>query len=230
MRFLLLFFPLVLVSQKAFNFDYTLVYKTTYFKEDTTTVNRIFLVNSKDNSYYALLTKNDSLRYNLILHQRDSLHAEVQINKDLFLNGEAINMDCKTIVPFRNPYKNQIKYYDFIKLNDTVLDAKVLKTYVLKSNLNERKIKRKKIGYNSYLIDSTIKDFKPNFDHETAYEEWKTDYVFPNGVFVSKIFYDSEANKRVEQNLIEFKPVHRFITIIEDCNTNYNIKVSNYKP
>lgn len=225
MRFILFFFPLFLFSQRSFDFDYSLVYETTYFKEDTTSVNKIFLVNSKDNSYYALLTKADSLSYNLILHQRDSLHAEVQINKDLFLNDMAINMDCKAIVPFRNPYKYQIKNYDFIKLNDTVLNAKVLKTYVLKSNLNERKIKRKKIGYNSYLIDSTIKDFKPNFEHETAYEEWKTEQLFHNGVFVSKIFYDSEGNKRVVQNLIEFKPVNRFINIIEDCNSKLNIDI-----
>ncbi|GAB5565135.1 MAG: hypothetical protein Wins2KO_21980 [Winogradskyella sp.] len=227
MRYILLFFPLVLFSQSSYNFDTKLEYESRYFKEDTISKKRTFLINSTDNSYYALVIKRDSLYSDIVLHDRDSIHAEVILKKEILEQNIDINIDCKFVARFGNPYKFQDKKYEYKQQMDTTINSKIYQSYILKSNLSEKKVKRKKIGYNTYILDSSLESFLPLFEHETAYQEWKLERNFSNGVFVLMKYYDFEGNLKIEQRLLDKSNIDKTINIVGDCKPLTNIKITN---
>ncbi|MFC0603445.1 hypothetical protein [Winogradskyella pulchriflava] len=217
--------PIFIHAQKTYNFDYLLDYEQTHFRADTIKQNRIFLTNSKDNSYYAVISELDSLHYELMLHDRNKLHSKVKVKKAEFLNNEDINIDCNQVLAYENRYKFQVKNYEFISLKDTLFNRKYCKVYKLKSTLKKKKIIRKKIGSHIYIIDSSTSFHLPFLEHDTEYEEWLKERSLPNGIFLKKILLNYKDEISTIQELKELKKVEININILGNCD-HVKIKVT----
>ena len=143
-RFFIFILPLFSYTQKSYELDYSLAYEANFFRADTISKDRLFLTKYNDNSYYALITKSDSLNYRIIFHDRDSIHADVTMSNEVFNSDVDINIDCKNVSPYKNTNQHLVKNYEYIRLNDTVFNSRIAYVYKLQSNLSKKKIKRKK--------------------------------------------------------------------------------------
>ena len=188
-----IFFALVMTiraySQKIYEFDYFLYYDQTVLvntKEssvdgsNTKYIERekIQLINSRDNSYYATLVEKDSLNYNLQLRDYRGLSFELYLNKKNFQRAEIIKVPCKFISQTQKPLKYQIKNYKFKRGIDTIVNNTNLLTYELISK-SAKRARRKKLGTIKYVIDTMHTEFSPQLIFQPAMQFGKKDIHFP---------------------------------------------------
>lgn len=215
-------------SQKQYEFDYLIEYKMTIYKDsikiknrkfrkEDKTIKKYYLTNSKKNNYNAVITEQDSLYYKMIFKDENGIYANVIILKSDLNKAEFINIDCKSIFRYQNPYKYQIKNYDFFKLNDTVIGAKNFSMFKLES-IKPRRVKRKKLGIKFYIIDKETSFHLPILDFSTAYEEWKKERSLPNGIFKQKYFIDYYGKLSSKEKLINYWKTDKKIVINNDCD------------
>ncbi|PNW26403.1 hypothetical protein [Formosa algae] len=199
-----LLFSIHCFSQKQYEFDYLIEYEQTLYKdsikiknqpfrEKDKTTKKYYLTNSKNNNYRAVITELDSLYYKMIFKDENGIYSNVTFLKSDLNTAEFINIDCKYVTRYKNPFKHQTKNYDFFKLTDTVINGKTFSKYKLES-IKPRKVKRKKLGTKFYIIDKETSFHLPVLDFSTAYEEWKTEGNLANGIFIEKYFIDYYGN------------------------------------
>jgi hypothetical protein len=224
-----LFVSTICFSQKQYEFDYIIEYELISYKDpikipnhkfrkETETSKKYYLTNSNKNNYIAIITDLDSLNYQMVLRDQDGIYANVKVLKSELFKAEVINIDCNNIIPYINRFKYQTKNYDFFRLKDTVLNTKTYSLYKLASIRNTKRIRRKKIGTEFYIIDKETSFHLPILSFGTAYEEWKTDGNLPNGIFFQKFFIDYNGNLDAKEKLINYWKTDKKIVINDDCD------------
>lgn len=229
----LLFIGLLLLStycfsQKQYDFDYLIEYQMTFYKdsikfndqpfiEEDEIVEKYYLTNSSNNSYVGIITELDSLYYKMIFKDENGLFSEVNFLKSDLNSAEFINIDCEYVSRYSNPYKLQIKNYDFFRLEDTIIDGKSLSKFKLES-IKPRKIKRKKLGTKFYLIDKETSFHLPVFEFSTAYEKWKATASLPNGILVETYFIDFYGHLSSKQKLMRYVKINKKLIFDEVCD------------
>lgn len=214
---LFIFAVTICSAQKQYKFDYLVTYERTYFLQDSITKQIIYLTNSKDNSYYAELTNKDSLDYRMIFRQQDKVYADVLVPKSQLVTAESIQLECESVFPAKNVYKNATKRYEYVLLPDTLIDQKKYAAYKLKCQLNLKKRIRRGIGTNLYIIDKSTGFHLPILSHPTAYEEWKLNKNIPNGLFMEKKFITPLGEEFSSEKLISYKKIDKKIIIPKTC-------------
>lgn len=97
-------------SQKKYTFDNSLNFKVASFKDSVTFDDKVYLINSKDNSYIATVTKLDKL-YSLIdfIDHTNGVHFKIKLLKSDFIAVTNINLDCSMVHQYENPFKYKIR-------------------------------------------------------------------------------------------------------------------------
>jgi hypothetical protein len=177
-----------LYSQQVYKFDCEVRYQ---YQSKLKNLNdsRIYLINSKDNSYYAIKIAIRKNRYKLILMDYDGLTAQ-QIFKTEELEKSAVTIALFNAFSYSNPYKYQINNYDFEKHDDSLIDGKQLKIIYLVST-NDQLKRNKNIGHYKYLVDPSF-EFLPMLEFSTAYEIWKVRKNYPNGLLTQFFMYNAK--------------------------------------
>jgi hypothetical protein len=175
------------------------------------------LTNSKKNNYTAVITELDSLKYKMIFKDENGIYSNVTILKSNLKKAEFINIDCKYVSRYRNPYKYQTKNYDFFELKDTLIKGKTYSKYKLES-IKPKKVKRKKLGTEFYIINNRTEFHLPILNFSTAYEEWKTKRNFPNGIFLEKYFIDFYGQLDSKECFINYWKIDKKILIQKECD------------
>lgn len=197
LTYLICFFAfLTLYSQQVYKFDYEVKYQ---FKSKLKNISdtRSYLINSKDNSYYAIKIPIRKKTHKLILMDYNGLSAQ-QIFKTEELEKPGVLISLFNANSYINSYKYQINNYDFQKQSDTLVDGKLFKKIKLETT-NEELKKNKNIGRNLYIVDQSF-NFLPTFDFATAYEIWKARNNFPNGLL--RQFYMYNSKNEIEYSLV----------------------------
>lgn len=225
---LFLLFSLFSFAQKQYDFDYLIEYELTLYKDSLKIKNRPFrkkdeiikkyyLTNSKKNNFIAEVTELDSVNYKMIFRDRNGIYSNVSFLKSEFNKAEFINIECENVIKHINPYKYQIKNYNFSILTDTIINDKSYSRYMLAST-KPKKIKRKKLGTQIYIIDKETQFHSPILNFSTAYEEWKSNKILPNGIFYEKYFIDYNKTLDSKFKLIGFWKIDEKIIIQDECD------------
>lgn len=215
-------------SQKQYEFDYLIKYEMTLFKDsikiknrkfrkDDKTLIKYYLTNSKKNNYIATITEQDSLNYKMIFKDENGIFFNVLFLKTDLNKAEFINVDCRSVSRYKNPYKYQTKNYNFFKLNDTLLNGVNYLMYKLES-IKPKRVKRKKLGTKFYIINKETTFHLPILDFSTAYEEWKKEGNLPNGIFQQKFLVDYYGQLDFKEKFINYWKIDKKIVIKNDCD------------
>lgn len=215
-------------SQQQYAFDYLLEYEVRYYKDAIASINhntrkhdktfkKYYLTNSKENNYSAVITELDSLHYNMFFKDENGISAMVNFLKTDLNNAEFIAIDCAGVNAYRNDYKHRTKDYDFFKLKDTVINEKTYHRIKLAS-LNPKKAKRQKLASKFYIIDKETSFHLPVLTHATAYEEWKLERNFPNGLIYQNYLINHDGRLSGTETLISYRKIDKKILIAEDCD------------
>ncbi len=124
---------------------------------------------------------------------------------------------CSKYSKYENPFRNKIKLYDFHNLEDTLINGKISKRYLFKSN-RKRRIKRLKLGTLNYNIQPNTEFHLPILRFSTAYEEWKDNAYIPNGIFKTRFFTNYSGKVETLEKLVQYKKNDLIIYITEDCD------------
>ena len=222
------FFITTCFSQKQYSFDYLLEYelilykdsikiKNRHFRETDKKIYRYYLTNSKNNDYLAIITEKDSLNYRMIFKDNNGIYSDVIILKLDLNKAEFINLKCENIMRYHNIYKYQAKNYDFFILNDTVINDKSFGRYKL-SSIKPKRVNRKKLGTEIYIIDKSTDFHSPILKFSTAYEEWKIEKNIPNGILVERNFINYFGKLSEQEKLIKYSRIDKNIVIQNECD------------
>ncbi|SDQ66394.1 hypothetical protein [Flagellimonas zhangzhouensis] len=215
-------------SQKTYVFDQLATYEVIHFKDSIQIKNRtfidqditykkVYLTNSRDNSYLCILKELDNGLYLLDFKDYRGVTFNVSVSKSDFEASSFLTIACKLISSYINPYtEQQTKNYEFVQLKDTSINKTPYYRYKLTSNKSKRK-KRLKLGEEFYLIDKNTTNQPPTLDFSTAYEEWKTTKEFQNGMLFEKHFIDYYGNLDSKERLLNIQKIKKEIRISTDC-------------
>jgi hypothetical protein len=213
-------------SQTEYSFDYLLQYNYTNHIDSTKSETIYYLTNSKDNSYLARITNKDSLNLSIQFLKHDLIFSDVVISKKNFQIAEFINIECKNVRKYSNPFKYKVNDYDYIKLET----SDVLEKYEIICIRSEKYRKKIKIGKYVLKFNTTMPFHLPNLFFSTLYEEWNKERDLPN-YFLSEISFINFENKLItSEEFIEFTKIDKKIKIItEDCGNFYLDKILKIK-
>ncbi|TYA55284.1 hypothetical protein [Formosa maritima] len=229
-----LLFTTLSFSQKQYEFDYLIEYDVTVNKESkeiqnnsssnsTQASKKYYFTNSKKNNYQAIVFDLDSLHYKMCFKDEDGIMFNVNFLKSDLHKAEIMNIKCENVRRYLNPYKYQIKNYEYQILNDTLLDNKSYSHYTLGA-INPKKAISKKIGTEVFIIDKETSFHVPILEHSTAYEEWKANGTLPNGIFYEKLFIDYKGDLESKETLVGYWKIDKKIVFSEDCDYTTQIE------
>lgn len=212
-----LLIPFLGFSQKQFEFDYQITYQNVNYKDSITTIEH-YLTNSRDNGYYGIVRSIDSVLSEFQFDEHDGHHFKVFFKTAELPAAEFLNIECQYVRYYKNPYKNRINDYHFIKLTDTLMNDELSSHYTLVSNYNSKKRNRKKVGRNDYVIDNSTTFHLPILTHPTAYEEWKIEGELPAGIFKEKFFINFKGEIEQKIKLVGLKKISKTVRLPKDCS------------
>jgi len=205
-------------SQKQYDFDYLIEYELTTYKDSVEkTIKRFYLTNSRRNNYLAVVTELDSLNYTMDFKDENGLSFNVNFLKSDLNKAEFVNIDCDYVRNYHNPFKFRIKEYDFLNLNDTIINGTEYNRYKLTS-IKPRKKKRKKLATEFYIIEKKTEFHLPVFYFPTAYEEWKSKKNVPNGIFKERYLIDFYGDLDSKEKLIKYTKIDKKVVIEDECD------------
>ncbi|MBC7844941.1 MAG: hypothetical protein H7Y10_00435 [Flavobacterium sp.] len=204
-------------SQKKYTFDNSLNFKVTNFKDSVTVDDKVYLINSKDNSYFATVTKLDNLNSLInFIDYKNGVHFKIKLLKSDFITVTNINLDCSMVYHYENPFKYKIKYYDFSSLQDTLINNVKFKSYKYTS-INKKRAYRKKFGTLIYVVDTSF-SYRPLLSFVTAYEDWNVNPKLPVGLLKELHFYNYLNKLESSENLLNFENIQINFIIPRECN------------
>ncbi len=206
-----------LYSQKEVDFDYTVTYRNTNYLDSTSTTEH-FLTNSKDNSYYAILTESDTIHSELMFFQHDGQYFKVYFETANFRHASALKIACSSLRRNKNVNKRQVRNYQFVLLAKQRNANKPELRYLLVSTRKPKKQQRKKIGYVDYVIQDATEFHLPILLHPTAYEEWKSNTTIPKGIFKERTFYNASGVAEEKRTLVGYSETAKSILLPTECN------------
>lgn len=213
-----LLFPLICFSQRVYTFDYLTSYDIYFYNDSTTVKKEVFvLTNSQDNDYYITYSQTDSLNSHFVFKDFNGIYSDAVVRTSDIKNSDKYNLECIVVNPYYNAYKYRVKQYDFSKLKDTIVNGKGYKQYQYKSNKPKRE-KRQKLATNYYIIDTSTPSHLPFFEFPTAYEDWKLDRNFPNGIIKELYKKNSDGRIIMRRVLTNQTFLKTSLTVPADCD------------
>ena len=214
----LLLFCLTGFAQKQYTFDYIIEYKNIDNNDTLRKINNTYvLTNSKDNTYFGMLSEKDSLHFVLDFMDYKAIRTNYSIiKKSDFVKAEFINLNCVDIVKNTHPFQHLTKKYHFTHPKDTIINDKKYLTYTIEDNKPKRK-KDKKNSSITYIVDKETDFHLPVFTNETAYEEYNEEGIIPNGIIFEKLNYNDSNNLIYIQRRLNYLPINKKIVIPADC-------------
>lgn len=205
-------------SQKKYTFDNSLDFKVKSFKDSVTVDDKVCLINSKDNSYFATVTKLDNL-YSLIdfIDYKNGARFKIKLLKSDFIAVTDINLDCSMVYKYENIFKYKIKYYDFSPPQDTLINNAKFKSYKYTS-INKKRAYRKKFGTLTYVVDTSF-SYKPFLSFVTAYEDWNVDPKLPSGLLKELHFYNYLNKLESSDILINQENIQKSFIVPRECDS-----------
>lgn len=207
-------------AQKHYKLDYAIEY-TREWNEPRKEETFFFLTNSKDNSYFARLTSKDSLAYEILFIDQNGNSSRTTVSKDSLKMAEYIHLRCENVGKYRNPYKRRVKDYDFVNLEDALIDGEKFASYKLKYVKGERKKRRKKVGSLHYIIEDSTAFHLPILYLATAYEEWLISRNIPNGIIKEKIHLGYKEDTLYIEKLVGYRKIDKKIVVQDSCDYSH---------
>ncbi len=215
----LIFFPIVILSQKIYHFDYLLEYENVYFFvkskkiENPSKFNNYWLVNSKTDGYVsAFEMKNDSIG-KIIFYGKNGVYAHINFPIDSFNLAENILVNCEATQYNVNFYKRSHKR-KFIQKTDTIVGGKILQHYML---VNKKK-RNKSISMLHFLINEK-ESFHSNitlFPYELkGVENWTGN---PVGLLEEFFGCNSRGDLIFKRKLKSVSKINKNLVMPENCN------------
>lgn len=196
---------LTLLFNEQYIFDYRLVYEYTS-KEGYSPMTRHFYVNSKNNHFHAVINNTEKDTMEFYFRDEDKMTIMLGLNGN-YKNPGTISIADSLTRRWSN--KNiQVKNYDFQLITDTIIADKKY-TRVKLSSVNPKREKRKKLGYEIYIVDTTVNK-KPFFYNPLPFQIWRKRKNFPDGLIVEKHLYSyngklSSSEVLKEMAAVDFK-------------------------
>lgn len=214
-------------SQKLYDFDHIMEYDVNLFYKKPVKVknqhsrvshqnmNRYYLINSKQNEYFAVIFEKDSLNYQLNFYDHKSkIHANAIVLKPDLNDADLIDMNCRYVLGVTNPLKNDD--YDFTRVKDTLLNNESFIQYKY-SFRNKKKAKRKKIGTYYFIIETTSNFELPIFTHLNLFEKWLLNGKIPIGLIKEIYYIDYYGKLRYTEKLNNFIKTDKKMYIPKSC-------------
>ena len=208
-------------AQKMYTFDYFLEYEKTFYKEDSIKSKRIYLTNSKDNSYYAKLTSIDSLEFKLVFVDYDKVYADVRVLKADFYKTEFINIAYDKVIRHRGLHKKSSKNYDYFLLNDTLVNKKECSVYKFAPSYRSKKRQRISAATNLYIVDKSTSFHMPILFRSLAYKKWELEKKIPYGIFVEKKLINGLNEDHSSEKLLRYTKINKKIKMPKECRLLY---------
>lgn len=191
--------------EPTYRFSRHLVYEETYFRDTQTESSQVsFWVNDQDNAYHVRIDPTQAAKANLYLRDEKGVAYKAEIPYPL-QPATVLEIPAENKMKYHNPYKYQVNNYDLTPMSDTVVNGHTYQRYKLHCTHAKRK-KRKKIGHEVYLIDTTV-NCKPMLTFVTAYEIVNLRQNLPNGLVVEQHYYDYNKVLRSSRKLLKNEPL-----------------------
>ena len=203
---LLLLVPIYGWSQQTYTFDLMLIYESVAVsgggRIDLTTQ----LVNSKDNSYYALLERNREGGLELYFeHWETNRYARIALDVRTLKDGDEIRIKKRMLKRLRS---GSGKTSNFVLRNasDTLISEKTYK--VLSFDPVDPGTKKAK-AYNpmKFFLDTEDPEFRTNFWREFSLDTWQSSRLLPNGLITYVTIYDPFGYVFSNTNLKNHRPM-----------------------
>ena len=204
-------------SQKKYSFDYALVYNFTSSKQKNT-LQFLYFVNSKDNSYFQTAQLKDSLNFEIRLVDQRGVMVHSSLPKNDFYRSETINNSCKYVSNYESLGKNKINDYYYQVEKDTLINDTLYSHYILKSNKGINYTKRKNIPTAHFIVEKTSRDFIPFLPQSIMYEEWISNAKIPFGLAKMIYFTNPDGTWFSTYQLVSSLKSNRFATIPNECD------------
>lgn len=201
---------IALQTNLNYTFDYRLEYEF-YSNSSDFIKTTNYYINSQNNNYNVSIEKTKDKKNFLFFADLNLLRAMAYVDGNIE-NPVSLKIPDSLILQHKNTRKNSnIDNYTLQKLNDTVLNNKAYKMYVLRYK-NLKKAKRKKIGKHIYIIDES-KNFKPLISNEILFDVQAHNLNLPNGIIIEKHVYKSDGKLNYSEKLKGIHPLDFEITL-----------------
>ncbi len=213
---LLLLYTQLFFSQKTYVFDYAIEFDTKIQLQNNDSTS-VVLINSSNNHFNLFLFEKNSINYGLQFTDRNGISILTTIKKERLKNDSITISNCNDLLGYSNPFKYQVKNYEFENLKDTLINDTLFYHCVLKSNRSIQYQKRKNIHSLHYIIDKETPLYLPYLHLATAYEEWKKEKNIPNGKL--KMMYYVNTENEITQKFIvkKYIKVDKKLIIPKEC-------------
>jgi len=204
-------------NEYEYKFDYKLDYSVVNLLDSTKNHKIIYYINSKNNDFFAYHKLNSNKRMFYFLDYKGK-YLMSEISDEKISQIEKYGIKFEGYAKYLNPYKYQIKNYNFFAKNDTLINEVYYKQYLLKSTKPKTE-KKKKLWTTTYIIDTT-KSIEPALPFATAYEIWKVRRNIPNGLIIQQNHFNNNNILEVSEKLEKIKSINFSIIINKNKMTS----------
>ncbi len=180
---LLLLTPVLTWSQETYTFDRLLVYETLFEKKGKRGYLTSQLVNSKDNSYYALIRRNPKGGVELYFEHRGigkCAYVDLAVNR--LNDGDEVQVKKRLL----KRLKKGATEMSWQQPRDTIVSGN---SYVILS-LDPTNPKDRKTQPLRFLLDKEAPDFQTNFWMEFHPDTWESSKGLPMGMITQVMTYN----------------------------------------
>lgn len=149
-------------------YEYVEMYEKISVKNNTRKIQH-FYTNSENNHFHAVTYDLEKDTMKFYFRDEDKMTIMLNLEGNYKSPGKVVIPDSLT-TNWSGKYIAK-DHYAFSKMTDTIIGEKKY-TQIKLSPLNPKRAKRKKIGYEIYLVDTNIK-MKPFFNEPLAFEVWR---------------------------------------------------------
>lgn len=216
MKTVILFFFMIATTfvfgQKTYEFDYMIQYDFYWDHKTSRPTKYIYLTNSQNNEFTAVLTESDSTNYKLDFLDHKGNHSISTIRKNLFSSSKSLRMKCNDVKPHSNTRRSLAKRFDFLIKEDTIISGDLFGHYILKSRKHDDS------AVEHYIIYTSLDQHLPILRYSTAFVKWESTMNLPNGIIFEKYLMNVDGKKRHKLVLKSYAITNKAIIVPEDCD------------
>jgi hypothetical protein len=206
---LIVFFQVNLVYNLNYSFDHRLQYEIRNVEKDS--IQYVdYYINSEKNNFYTDIRRKKNGEQQLYFRDQDILTCYANFTGDLE-NPGTLQIPTSLTRNFINMYEYKAKNYEIKNCKDTLISGKNYAKVIFEYK-DEKKAKRRKIGKEVYIID-TSKKMKPLLTHPTSLNIWRINKNMPDGLIVEKHIYNYKGKIYWSEKLIEIATVNFNLSI-----------------
>lgn len=191
-------------AQKLYTFDHLLEYEVRSFQRQTLAT-QLTLINSKDNSYYALLTRLEDGTLEVFLEDK-----EISRYLRLILKDEL--KDSQVLVAKKNSFKKircnlpEKRRPRIVNVRDSLINDKPFSLFDMKPESTSTYHGGYPYTY-KYWIDASQSNFVPNLTGELCTDDWNNYEVLPKGIVSKQCVVDDKGQAAACSTLKSLEPV-----------------------